>query len=188
MAASSQLPPKRVRFVGCPHVLRRIIWHPRDEGDLAALALTALCLVLDIEHGVSASNALFTLLVLALGVQELLSELGVVWVGGGLLNNNLLPVVGDFVDDPLGGLAELEVVEGLDALGCDGNAVFAKISVLIACAPSRGVSAGDNVPRLCLRGHMSVLSSGGWKWMSLLTMIAVCPRGEGQLRSRLSIG
>jgi len=103
------------------YVLRRIIGGPRDEGDLGACALAVLELVLDVEDTVTAANALLALAVLALGVEELLTEDGPVSLLGGLLDNNLLPVVTDLVDDPLGVLAELELVEGGDALGCDGN-------------------------------------------------------------------
>ena len=103
------------------YVLRRIIGGPRDEGDLGACALTTLELVLDVENSVTAANALLALAVLALGIEELLAEDRPVSILGCLLNNNLLPVVADLVDDPLGVLAELELVEGADALGCDGN-------------------------------------------------------------------
>lgn len=121
------------------HVLRRIIWHPRDKGDLAALALSAIGIVLDIKDGVSATHNDLTLLVLALGVEKLLAELGVVWVRRRLLDDNLLPIVGDLVDDPLGRLAELQVVERLDAFGCDGDAVFVLLSVAssLYCARCR---------------------------------------------------
>lgn len=101
--------------------MRRIIGGPRDESDLGASALTILKLVLDVEDSVTAANALLALAVLALGVEELLAEDRPVSLLGCLLNNNLLPVVADLVDDPLGVLAELELVEGADALGCDGN-------------------------------------------------------------------
>lgn len=84
------------------------------------LALT-LGLVFHIVDGVSATHALLSSPVLALCVQELLPECRVVGNGRGLLDNNLLPVIGDLVDDPLGGLAELEVVEGGNALGRNGN-------------------------------------------------------------------
>ena len=103
------------------YVLRRIIGGPRDEGDLGACALTTLELVLDVENSVTAANALLALAVLALGIEELLAEDRPVSILGCLLNNNLLPVVADLVDDPLDVLAELELVEGADALGCDGN-------------------------------------------------------------------
>lgn len=99
--------------------MRRIIGHPADEGDLVAGALASI--VLDIVDGVAATDTLDTLAILALGADQLLAEGFVVVIGGGLLDNNLLPVIGDLVDDPLGALAELEVVEGLDALGSDGD-------------------------------------------------------------------
>lgn len=98
-----------------------IIGHPADEGDLAALALAAGSVVLDVVHGVTATNALVALAVLALGAEELLAESLVVGLAGLLLDNNLLPVIGDLEDDPLEALAELELVEGLDALGSDGD-------------------------------------------------------------------
>jgi len=111
-----------LRFeTGKTYVLRRIIGSPRDEGDLGTCALTVLELVLDVENSVTAANALLALAVLALGVEELLAEDRPVSLLGCLLNNNLFPVVANLVDNPLGVLAELELVEGADALGCDGN-------------------------------------------------------------------
>lgn len=89
-------------------------------GDGVPLAL-ALGLVFDIVDSVSATLALLSFPVLALCAQELLSECGVVVDGGGFLNNNLLPVIGDLVDDPLGRLSKLEVVECRDALRGDGD-------------------------------------------------------------------
>jgi energy-converting hydrogenase Eha subunit B len=117
---------KRQYFALCfeivkTYVLGRVIGSPRDEGDLGACTLTVLELVLDVENSVTAANALLALAVLALGVEELLAEDRPVSLLGCLLNNNLLPVVADLVDDPLGVLAELELVEGADALGRDGN-------------------------------------------------------------------
>lgn len=103
------------------HVLSGIIGHPADEGDLVALALAAGSVVLDVVDGITATNALDTLAVLALGAEELLAEGLVVVLGRSLFDNDLLPVIGDLEDDPLGALAELEVVEGLDALGSDGD-------------------------------------------------------------------
>ena len=96
-----------------------IIRNPGDERDLASLALAVWSVVFDIVDGVSATNALIASLVLALCAQKLLTELFVVSIGGLLLNNNLLPVIGDLVDDPLGGLAELQVVESCDTVGVD---------------------------------------------------------------------
>lgn len=81
----------------------------------------AFQVVLDIKYGITAAHDLVALLVRALGVQQLLPELAVVWVGGGLLNLDLLPVIGDLVDDPLGALAQLQVVECLNALRRDGD-------------------------------------------------------------------
>ena len=105
------------------YVLRRIIGGPRDEGDLGACALTTLELVLDVENSVTAANALLALAVLALGVEKLLAEYVKVGLLGSLFDDNLLPVVADLVDDPLDILAELELVEGANALGRDGDTV-----------------------------------------------------------------
>ena len=97
--------------------MRRIIGGPRDEGDLRACALTTIELVLDVEDSVTAANTLLALAVLALGVEELLTEDRPVSLLGCLLDNDLLPVVADLVDDPLDVLTKLELVEGADALG-----------------------------------------------------------------------
>jgi hypothetical protein len=115
------------------YILWRIIWHPADEGDLAPLALTTIRIILDVEDCVSSTHALLTALVLAFGVEQLLPELAVVWVGRGLLHDNLLPVVGDLEDDPFGGFAELELVEGLDALGSDGDSANISVSTGSRC-------------------------------------------------------
>jgi hypothetical protein len=101
--------------------LRGIIRRPGNEGDLGTRALAVLELVLDVEDGVAAADALLALAVLALGVEQLLAEHVEVGLVGCLLNDNLLPVVADLVDDPLEVLAELQLVEGADALGCDGD-------------------------------------------------------------------
>jgi hypothetical protein len=100
----------------CTYVLRRIIWRPADECDLAPGTLARVELVLDIEHGVATANALLALAVLALRVEELLAEGIEVCFLGRLLNDNLFPVVADLVDNPFDVLAELELVEGADAL------------------------------------------------------------------------
>ena len=113
------------------HVLRRIIGGPRDEGNLGACTLTTVKLVLDVENSVTAANALLALAVLALGVEELLAEDRPVSILRCLLNNNLLPVVADLVDDPLNVLAKLELVEGTDALGCDGNTGMALLVAIL---------------------------------------------------------
>jgi hypothetical protein len=131
--------------------LRRIIGGPRDEGDLGACALAVLELVLDVENSVTAANALLALAVLALGVEELLAEDRPVSLLGRLLDNDLLPVVADLVDNPLGVLAELELVEGADALGCDGN------TGRVALAGDHG---SDNVGE-AVRAIMRVENLGG---------------------------
>ena len=47
-----------------------------------------------------------------------------VWVRGGVLDNDLLVVVGELVDDVLDLLVKLQVVVGSDALWGNGNAVW----------------------------------------------------------------
>jgi hypothetical protein len=126
----------------CTHVLRSIIRHPADESDLAALALAAGRVVLDVVDGVAAADALVALAVLALGADELLAESVVVGLGGLFLDDNLLPVVGDLEDDPLEALAELELVEGGDALGSDGYTVGRRR--IVSCSWAWGeIAAGD---------------------------------------------
>jgi hypothetical protein len=58
---------------------------------------------------------------LRLCVQQLVPELIPVAVGGRLLDNNLFPVIGNLIDDVFRALAELEFVEGADALRCNAN-------------------------------------------------------------------
>ena len=99
----------------------RIIWRPADKCNLAPGALARVKFVLDIEHGVAAANALLALPILALSVEQLLAEGVKVCFLRGLLNDNLFPVVADFVDDPLDILAELQLVECADALGRYGD-------------------------------------------------------------------
>ena len=135
--------------------LRCIIWNPADESDLASVmvcqqAIThfprtmLLCvmhvagnivplslpssLVFQVIDSISSTNALVTPPVLALGVEQLLTEVGVVVGRGRLLDNNLFPVVRDLVDDPFGRLAQLQVVEGCDAVGGDLNSVGIALS------------------------------------------------------------
>ena len=103
------------------HVLSSVIGHPADEGDLVALALAVGSVVLDVVDGVATANAGVALAVIALGADELLAESLVVVLARLLLDDNLLVVIGDLVDDPLEALAELELVEGSDALGGDGD-------------------------------------------------------------------
>jgi hypothetical protein len=128
--------------------LRRIIGRPADECDLAPCSLARLELVLDVKHGVAAADALLALAVLALRVEQLLAEHVEVGLLGRLLDDNLLPVVADLVDDPLDVLAELELVEGADALGSDGDTVCVsgciEANALWECARARagGCSRG----------------------------------------------
>lgn len=101
--------------------MRRIVWRPADESDLAPASLTALELVLDVEYGITAANALLAAAVLALRVEQLLAEDVEVGLLGSLLNDNLFPVVADLVDDPFDILAKLQLVESLDALRRNGD-------------------------------------------------------------------
>ena len=103
------------------HVLRRIIRRPANECDLAPRALAAIKLVLDVEDSIAPANALLALAVLALCAQQLLAEGVEVGFLGCLLDHDFFPVVADLVDDPFDVLAELELVEGADALGRDGD-------------------------------------------------------------------
>jgi hypothetical protein len=114
------------------YVLWRIIWCPADESDLAPGALAVVKLVLDIENSVATTNALLAAAVLALGVEQLLTEDVEVGLLGSLLNDNLLPVVADLVDDPLDVLAKLKLVEGADALRGDGDTAW----LLVYAGPS----------------------------------------------------
>jgi len=119
--------------------LASIIGHPADESDLVACTLALV--KLHVVHSVAAANARLALLVVALGVDQLLPESLVVGLGGRLLDNDLLVVVGDLEDDPLGALAEFEVVEGSDALGSDGDTTGVSVSCgWIARGPIVGLS------------------------------------------------
>jgi hypothetical protein len=111
--------------------LRRIIWRPADKSNFAPGALSALEFVLDVEHGIATANALLAAAVLALGVEQLLTEHVKVGLLGSLLDDNLFPVVADLVDNPFDVLAELELIEGADALGGNGDTVW-----LLVCAAS----------------------------------------------------
>jgi hypothetical protein len=113
------------------HVLRRIIWYPADECNLAPGTLAGVELVLDIEDSVATANALLAPAVLALCVQELLTEGVEVGFLRGLLDDNLFPVIADLVDDPLDILAELELVEGADALRCYGDTDIVLVGLYI---------------------------------------------------------
>lgn len=116
-------------LTGATYVLRRIIWYPADEGNLAPGTLAGVELVLDIEDGVATANALLAPAVLALCAEQLLAESVKVGFLGGLLNDNLLPVVADLVDDPFDVLAKLELVEGADALRCYGDTKVVLVEV-----------------------------------------------------------
>ena len=103
------------------HVLRCIIWAPRDESNLVSGSFTTLELVLDIENGISAADTFLALLVFGLCIEQFLAEGAVVWVLRRLFDHNLFPVVADLVDDPLGVFAELKFVEGRNAFRRDGD-------------------------------------------------------------------
>ena len=57
------------------------------------------------------------------GVDELFAEVLPVLVIRGLIHDDLLVVVRELVDDVLVLLAQLQVVEGCDAVLCDGGSV-----------------------------------------------------------------
>jgi hypothetical protein len=97
--------------------LRRIIWRPADKCNLAPGALARVEIVLDVKHGIATTNAFLALAVFALCVEKLLAEGIEVGFLGGLLNDNLFPVVADLVDNPFDIFAELQLVECADALG-----------------------------------------------------------------------
>jgi hypothetical protein len=114
------------------YVLRRIIWRPADECNLAPGSLARVELVLDIEYGIAAANALFALAVFALCVEQLLTESVKVCLLGGLLNDNLFPIIADLVDNPFDVFAKLQLVEGADALGRYGNTEVVLVGLHIA--------------------------------------------------------
>jgi hypothetical protein len=122
--------------------LRRIIWRPADECNLAPGTLARVQVVLDIEHGIAATNALLALAVFALCVEKLLTEGIEVGFLGGLFDDNLFPVVADLVDDPLDILAELQLVECADALGRYRNTNVELVHVYIVGSPLRKVQQG----------------------------------------------
>jgi hypothetical protein len=101
--------------------LRRIIRAPADKGDLVTRALSGVQVVLDIEDGIATADALLASPVLALCVQQLVAEGVVIRVLGGLLDDDLFPVITDLVNDPFDVLAELELVERANALWRYGN-------------------------------------------------------------------
>jgi len=97
---------------------RSIAGNPRDEYNLASLALSTSQLVFDIVDGVSWSGiALDITSIFELGAEDF-----IVWVGGNLLDDDVLAVVGDLVDDELGlSTTHAKVVEYSDALIVDRN-------------------------------------------------------------------
>lgn len=158
--------------------MRRIIRAPGNKRDLVARALTALELVLDIEDGIAAANALLAAAVLALRVEQLVAEGVVVRVRRRLLDDDFLPVVADLVNDPLQRLAELEVVEGADALGRDGDTarvVSVGASEGIGVSWARGAVGGEGEVRMGMGGK-----EGGEK-AEALQQSRRCWRGTGQL-------
>jgi len=106
----------RVHHTG---VLWRIIWGPADKGNLVPGAFRVLQLVLDIEDSIASTNSLLSATILALRVEQLFTECGPVVFFACLFNDNLLPVVADFIDDPFHGFAELEIVEGRNTFWSD---------------------------------------------------------------------
>lgn len=80
---------------------------------------------------------------LGLGVDELLAERLPVIVGRGVLDDDLLVVIGELVDDVLQLLGELELVVGGDALLRDGRSAAGLADApylrIPSSAPSRGL-------------------------------------------------
>lgn len=93
-----------------------IIRRPCNEGNLAPRALTRRQVVGKVIHGVSWALRQRTALGLGLGVDKLLAEAIPVGVFRGILDYDLLVVIGELVDDVLDALSELELVELGDAL------------------------------------------------------------------------
>lgn len=104
------------------HHQTRIIRTPRNERNLVPLPLPTRRIILDIIDRIPRPDALLAVLALGSCRQQLLAEGVVIVVGRGLFDDNVLPVVGDFVDDPFDGFAEFQVVKGRDAFGVDGDA------------------------------------------------------------------
>jgi hypothetical protein len=102
--------------------LRRIIGRPSNKGDLVPRPLATLEFILDVKDGIATADTLLSLAVLALGIEQLFTEPSPVALGARLLNDNLFPVIADLVDDVFERLAQLEVIEGGDALGGYGDA------------------------------------------------------------------
>jgi len=100
------------------HLNTSIVRAPRNEGDFVSQA-TISGLVLHIIDGIARALSLLARLVLALRGNELLPERVPVGVARLVLDNNGLPVVGQFVDDVFCVLAQLQFVEVGDALWCD---------------------------------------------------------------------
>jgi hypothetical protein len=100
-----------------PSIIRR----PRDEGDLASLALARRQVVCEIVHGVSWALGQRAALCLGLGVDELLPEPVPVRIFRSIFYHNLLIVIRELEDDVFDSLSELELVELRDALLRDGD-------------------------------------------------------------------
>jgi hypothetical protein len=106
---------------GNTHILRRIIRAPANKRDLATRPFAALQLIAHIKHGIPAADALLALAILGFGVDQLVAERAPVALVGLLFDDNLFPVVADLVDDVFDVLAQLELVEGRDAVRVYGD-------------------------------------------------------------------
>jgi hypothetical protein len=85
------------------------------------LTLSTSQLVFDIVDGVSWSGITLDIT----SIFELGAEYFIVWVGGNIVDDNVLAVIGDLVDDELGlSTAHAKVVECSDALILDSNSIF----------------------------------------------------------------
>jgi hypothetical protein len=101
--------------------LTRIIGRPANKRNLGPASLSTLQLVLNIEDGIPATDALIAATVVALGVEQLLAEDVEVCFFGGFLDDDFLVVVANLVDYPFDVLAELQLVERVDAVRVDGD-------------------------------------------------------------------
>lgn len=107
----------------CTYLNPRIIRAPSNERNLAPLSLPRRQIIVKVVDSVSRALGHGTRLGLGLCVDELLAEGVPVSVLRGVLDDDGLVVVGKGVDDVFDRLAQLQLVELGDALGCDLNSV-----------------------------------------------------------------
>jgi hypothetical protein len=105
------------------HILRRIIWAPRNKSDLGPRSLATRQIILNIVDSIATADALLALAVLALGAEQFVAEHVIVGLVGRLFHHDLFPVVADLVDYPFEVFAELQLVELADAVRVYGDTV-----------------------------------------------------------------